>query len=95
MTGIENMNFPAFMRAEKQLTEAGYECVNPANHGSPGPDDTRTWADFMRVDITDMLTCDGLALLDGWPSSRGAKLEVYIADQLDIPAKFLEDWLKS
>ena len=91
MTGYADMNFPAFNRAERQLQEAGFETSNPARHGAA--DESKTWADFMRLDIADMLLCDGIALLDGWQESRGAKLEVHLADELEIPVKLLDDWL--
>ncbi len=91
MTGIDEMNFPAFFEAERRLQEAGFEVKNPAQHGAGNPD--MSWADYMRIDITDMLTCDGIALLPGWERSSGARIEHYIACALEIPVKPLEEWL--
>jgi Domain of unknown function (DUF4406) len=38
----------------------------------------------MRVALTQMLTCDAVALLPDWHLSRGAKLENDIATQLGM-----------
>jgi len=90
MSGIEDHNFPAFNRAADRLKEAGYEVENPADHGADG---YFTWADYMKLDIPLMLKCDGVALLDGWTHSKGACLEVYIADALEMPRRYVDDWL--
>ena len=38
----------------------------------------------MRGAIAQLVTCDQVALLDGWQQSKGAQLEVHIAEQLGI-----------
>lgn len=91
MTGLPEFNFPAFYGAEKTLIDAGFEVANPARHGAGSPG--ATWADYMRRDITDLLTCDGVAVLTGWGESRGAALEVHIARSLDLPVRPVEAWL--
>lgn len=91
MTGLPEFNFPAFNDAEQQLRAAGHDPVNPARHGAGEP--SLEWADYMRRDIPDLLGCEGLALLEGWGSSRGAQLEHRIATELGITVRYLDDWL--
>lgn len=93
MTGIEKHNFPAFYDAEERLARAGYDAVNPAALDAVSgllP----TWADYMERDIPYLLTCQGVALLDGWKLSRGARLEHHIASELARPVYTLRHWLR-
>lgn len=92
MTGLPDFNFPAFNAAELALQAAGFETANPARHGAGEPG--LEWADYMRRDIPDLLTCDGVALLPDWHRSRGACLEVRIADDLGMPTAALRVWLE-
>lgn len=91
MTGIEGMNFPAFHAAAAALLACGYEVVNPADHG----EGEYTWVEYMRRDITDLLTCDGIALLPGWEQSKGAFLEVTICKYLGLPYHSVEWWIEA
>ncbi len=79
MTGLPDFNYPAFNAEAARLRALGYEVVNPAENPEQA-----TWADYMRQDIPQLLTCDTLALLPAWHNSRGAKLEHHIAAQLGI-----------
>lgn len=81
MTGLPNLNFPAFIAEAARLRELGYDVVNPAEI-NPSPD--AKWADCMREDIRALTTCDTIALLPGWQDSRGAKLERLIASELGL-----------
>lgn len=90
MTGLPEFNLPAFDAAESALRAVGYGVQNPARHGV-SPD--KTWEDYMRRDLADVLTVDGIALLDGWWNSRGASLEVHVAKALSVPIAPLADWL--
>lgn len=92
MTGIEDMNFPAFREAAKRLREAGYEVMDPADNGAGEPG--MTWADYVRRDLQDMLTCDALAVLPGWKNSKGACLEVHIALELGWEVHDFHYWLR-
>lgn len=81
MTGIEGLNFPAFHAEAARLREQGHEAINPAEIN---PDPTAVWAECMRADIAQLVTCDGIAMLPGWENSRGAKLEHHIANALGM-----------
>jgi hypothetical protein len=91
MTGIPAHNFPAFNAAEKSLTEAGFEVRNPAANG----EGQMSWADYLRHDLRDVLEVDGVAVLPNWSTSKGARLEVHVADELGLPVKTVEHWIKA
>ena len=81
MTGLEFLNFPAFMAEAARLRALGHTVLNPAELC---PDPTTQWEDCMRKDIAALVTCEALALLPGWPNSKGAQLEVHIAEALGM-----------
>lgn len=79
MTGLPELNFPAFHAAAEKLRAFGFHAVNPAEIN---PDHSADWSDCMRADIRELVTCDAIALLPGWERSRGASLEQRIAEEL-------------
>jgi Domain of unknown function (DUF4406) len=81
MTGHKDLNFPAFNAEAQRLRSLGYEVVNPAEINS---DPNAGWHECMRKDIKELMGCDGVALLPGWESSRGARLEHTIASGLEM-----------
>lgn len=46
------------------------------------------WEQHMKADIKAMLDCDKVYALRDWDNSRGAQLEVFIAQKLNIPVIF-------
>ncbi|WP_240478618.1 DUF4406 domain-containing protein [Pseudomonas cremoricolorata] len=87
MTGLPDFNFPAFNAAADLMRSAGWHVENPAEHGVvPGAE----WADYLRYDIARLATCEMIMLLPGWSKSKGANLEVAIAQQLGMPIKLAE-----
>lgn len=86
MSGLPELNFPAFHRAAQSLRASGYEVVNPAE---VNPEAGMKWEDAMRADIPELCRCDGIALLPGWERSRGARLEAHIAHELGMRPMFL------
>jgi hypothetical protein len=63
-----------FKRAAETLHSMGLECGDTNGH---------TWDCWLRWDILGMLQeCDSIALLPGWESSKGARLELHIAQEL-------------
>ena len=81
MTGLPDLNFPAFHAEAGRLRALGYEVANPAEIN---PDPTAGWQACMRADIAQLVTCDGVRLLEGWERSRGASLEAHIAHSLGM-----------
>lgn len=90
MAGWPESNYPLFHATEDILREAGYEVINPARNGD-GED--HEWAWYMRRSIPQVLAADGIALLPGWSSSRGARLERQIASAVGIPMSEVPYWI--
>ena len=81
MTGIPDFNYPAFNAVADQLRALGYEVENPADHGIV---EGAQWADYMAYDLTRLGLCGVIALLPDWEHSKGARLEVLIAERLGM-----------
>jgi hypothetical protein len=91
MTGIEDYNRPAFGAAALRLRRAGYTVLNPGRLPAPVPDPD--WADWMRQALRMMLDADGVAMLPGSESSRGAALERRVAVELGMAVRSVPAWL--
>jgi len=64
-----------------------YYCTsNPMRFCSPDFD----WYQAMRICVRELSSCDGIALLQGWQRSRGATLELKLAQDLHIPVVYVE-----
>lgn len=93
MTGLPEFNYPAFNAAAKALAEVGYETLNPVDNV---PDvEKPTWLDFMRMSLVQISQADGLAVLPGWQDSRGADIEVTLANDLGLPVRMVRDWTET
>lgn len=90
MSGIEAYNFPAFNEAAKALREAGYAVLNPADFGA---DPAMSWRKCLERDLAIMFHADTVATLPGWENSKGASLEVMVAQALGIPVAKIGDLL--
>ena len=82
MTGIPELNFPAFNAEAARLRALGHQVVNPAEINPANTD--KTWHECMRNDLAALLTCDALALMDGWQKSAGAHLEMHVAHRVGM-----------
>lgn len=80
MTGYPDLNYPAFFAAEEAVRALGHETLNPARHPSQ-----KSWADYLRLDLADVLAAEQVVVLPGWEASRGAALEVHVAHALGMP----------
>lgn len=89
MSGMKDYNYPAFNEATEFLRERGYSVLNPARRPVTN---SWSWTDYMKMALADVLASEGMATLPGWPSSRGASLEVHVARRLSIPVRPLNDW---
>ncbi len=70
-----------FEEAERMITSAGHEAVNPMKNGLPVEVD---WKVHMKRDIALLIECDAIATMRGWEGSRRARLEVEIAKGLGM-----------
>lgn len=86
MSGIKDLNFPAFHREAANYRAQGHEVVNPAEINA---DPNAQWLDCMRADIKQLVDCDAIAMLPGWEWSRGARLEHHIANALGMKVVYI------
>lgn len=93
MSGMPELNFPAFHEAARLLRDAGYTVTNPAELDAQDAGKVMTWEQYMRRDIVALMQCDGIATLTGWSNSRGATLEIDIATRLSMPNWPVHTWL--
>lgn len=90
MTGLAEFNYPAFRSAAAQLHEHGYEVEDPSTNVNPTPDDYHGW---LRAGLAQLIRCDGVALLEGWEASGGARLEVNVAATLGMRVAPFAEWI--
>jgi hypothetical protein len=83
MTGIENYNYPAFMKAASYLRNLGHTVLNPAEFFDQNL--TLPRAVYMKRGIENLITAEYVAVLQGWENSRGSQLEVDVARQCGLP----------
>lgn len=71
-----------------EVAQLGYVPLSPlevtkavgiTDNGGP-----EVWLLCMKADIRALLTCDGIYCLRGWENSRGARIEQFIANALDM-----------
>lgn len=90
MSGIPQMNFPAFHKAAVGVRKCGFDVVSPAElddthdaaialsstDGAPNHP-TKTWGDFLARDVKMIADggIQGIVFLPDWVKSRGARLE--------------------
>jgi hypothetical protein len=89
MTGIKDYNYPEFDRVSKFFKDNGHAVVNPADVGrSLNLPDSMSDEDkhkaCMKADIEDLLDCSHIHLLTGWCGSKGARIELSVAESCGI-----------
>lgn len=109
MRGYESFNFPAFREGRKRLRDAGFEVFCPAEKdelegfnptGLSGTSEELAELNFnlreaLGADLDWICeNADGIALLDGWEHSSGARAEVAVARALGIKVGPLDAWLQ-
>lgn len=98
ITGKPDGNRAAFDNAARALHECGHQPINPhivgelveAEFGNITPE----WADYMRADIAELMACDAVATLPGWVESRGACIEVHLAQALGMLVQSVDAWIE-
>ena len=81
ITGIESEALLLFAKAEKELQSKGHETVNPMalNHNHD-----KTWHSYMKEDIKALCDCDTIYMLANWRDSKGAIIEMEIANMIGL-----------
>lgn len=98
----ETFNFPAFFKAHDELEEQGYEAINPAGLDIAAGYtleklkqlSSAEFQEFLKGavkrDLDAIQTCDAIAMLPGWESSKGAKAELAVAQWLGLDVIYLK-----
>lgn len=84
MTGLLEFNYPAFNAAAERLRSKGWHVENPAANPQPHVEANCTWTAYMRMGLSQLMTCHAIYLLPGWQQSKGANLEFMVAQQLGL-----------
>lgn len=82
ISGLPMSEYKAnFEMAKKEVKAMGFEPVCPIDlphiHG-------KSWQEYMRECLTEMLKCDKIYALTNWKMSKGAKIEIALAEELGI-----------
>lgn len=86
MSGIAGHNFKTFDAIAQALRKRGYRVVNPAEltRQLPGQPGDLPYETYVRHDFKHLLDCTDLVLMGGWMKSRGARMELVIAEFLKM-----------
>lgn len=84
MTGIKDFNYPEFNRVANGLRSAGHKVINPVEICSHLDGTNATWKDYIDVCIPAVDKCHTIYLLNGWETSKGARLELKRAIELNL-----------
>lgn len=93
MRGIPEWNFPAFDEAEARWRAAGHVPFSPAqvdralkyDPNEQGEATNGHLRHVIQMDIACIMAADAIALLPGWENSRGATVELSLAQFIGIP----------
>ncbi len=88
MTGYKDFNYAAFHNAAEVLVAQGFAVLSPASNFEGQQNFPHST--YMRHDFSHVLQADIVMVLTGWPASEGARAEVLIAQQCDIPVIYFE-----
>jgi hypothetical protein len=83
----------AFALAGGLLARQGLTVVSPVveDQADFSPE---AWQGYMRRSLQLMLGCSAVSVLPDWEDSRGATLEVEVAQALGMPVRTTEQWLR-
>lgn len=89
VTGKEQDNRPAFEEAAQKLYEAGYTALIPHWFIKPGT----PWQAAMKRSLGILSLCEGVAALEGFGASKGARIEADTAAEIGMPVKSVDQWI--
>jgi hypothetical protein len=74
------------IRRKANLNNIWADVTNPVRIYVPDLE----WQEAMKICVANLVKCDGIALLQGWQQSKGAALELKLAQELCIPVVYVE-----
>lgn len=74
-----------FRNAEGLKVNEGFDVMNPFDNGV---NDGSAWEEHMIADIRMLMLCDTIFMLNGWQSSKGARIEFKIAEEMGMDIQF-------
>jgi uncharacterized protein DUF4406 len=91
ITGLSDMGRKKFEDAKNKLHfDYGTDAIIVNPHNLPSRHDKR-WQSYMKVCLAALLRCNALIILPDWKKSRGAIVEVMIANIVSIPLYEIND----
>ena len=95
MTGLPGHNYAAFDGAAALLAERGYLVENPTENEQLFKDRVGPphYTEYLRAGLAQLLRCNGVAVLEGWWKSGGARWEVQTAGMLGLEVRPVAEWL--
>ncbi len=91
MRGYPDNNFPAFHAAAMRLRSVGWTVIDPAElDEEEGSTDRYSIDYYMKRDISKIVDCTAIYLLEGWEKSVGANLEYSVAAGIGLDAYYQE-----
>lgn len=73
--------FNEFLAAEITASKIAEQTINPMklthNHD-------KSWENYMLEDIKSLFDCDSIFMLNNWTESKGARIEHFIATEMEI-----------
>lgn len=98
MSGMPDLNRGAAAHGKAQLERYGYTVISPwdfvqnvDNDGSGGGPEVLAY--YLRHDLHQLADTDGVALLDGYRTSKGANIEIFVATLLNLPVRHVDSWV--
>lgn len=85
-----------FKNASIVAEKKGYESVNPMNLVNIVPKDfhlkneSEQWSWYMKQDLKLLLDCDVILMQPNWIHSKGAKIEHYIAEVMNLKVEYMD-----
>lgn len=80
MSGISDFNHPEFNAVALQMRQMGMTVLSPTDIDGGSTD--KAWQFYMKLALKMMLNAEAIALLPGWEKSKGATIELRVAESL-------------
>lgn len=94
MTGLPNKNKDEFDRYAFTLRTKGFLVVSPVEmDDNPDQGYDNVYYRCLKAAVAAMLTCEVVVILPGWKESKGAVVEVDLANSLKMPVYSIEELL--